>query len=414
MRSLSESWRTTLIVAIGAAINYGDRAAFSSVLPAIGKDLQLSGYAMGLLGSLFLWSYAIGSPLAGSMADRFSRRETVIWSLALWSSVMLGTGFANGVLMLGVLRVGLGLTECSYLPAAIALVGEHHGAATRARGISLILIGISFGVIAGGAFSGLIADFMGWRAVFWILGALGLACAFVFNLRLARPVRTEAAAKRADDPRFPEALAYLIRVPSYLIVLTKVMLVGVASWTFFTWLPFYFHEVFRMSLTSAGFAGTFFSEVAGLLGITAGAWLSDSVAKRNIRRRMLLESLSYLSAAPFLLLFVGQPGLPTAVAALIFFRLFRGLGDANEQSIVCEIIPSCFRSTAIGIMNTCATTAGGVGVLVAGILKEKLGLGAVFAGTSGAIFLAAMALLFGYFAFVAKDISRALTFDRAG
>ncbi|MGH8020076.1 MAG: hypothetical protein ACREIA_17720, partial [Opitutaceae bacterium] len=87
---------------------------------------------------------------------------------------------------------------------------------------------------------------------------------------------------------------------------------------------------------------------------------------------------------------------------------------ANEQSIVCEIIPSPFRSTAIGIMNTCATTAGGLGVLLAGVLKERLGLGVVFAGTAGAIFLAAAALLFGYCAFVTKDISRARAFDGAG
>ncbi|MGH8018453.1 MAG: MFS transporter, partial [Opitutaceae bacterium] len=343
---------------MGAAINYGDRAAFSSALPAIGTDLQLSGSALGLLGSLFLWSYAIGSPLAGSLADRSSRRKTVLWSLTLWSSVMLVTGFANGMLMLCVLRVGLGLSECPYLPAGIALVGEHHGASTRARGISIVVIGISFGVIVGGAFSGLIADFLGWRAVFWILGALGVALAFFFNLRAVFPERPVDAARRDALPRLSGALAYLVRTPSYLIVLTKVVLVGVASWIFFTWLPFYFYEVFHLSLASAGFTGTFFPEISGLVGITAGAWLSDAVAKRNIRRRMLLESLSYLSAAPFLLLFVGQPSLPTVTIGLILFRLFRGLGDANEQSIVCEIIPSPFRSTAIGIMNTCATTAG--------------------------------------------------------
>ena len=413
LHRLSASWRVTLVAAIGAMINYGDRAAFSSVLPAIGKDLELSGTTMGLLGSLFLWSYALGSPVAGSLADRFSRRSTIIWSLALWSLVMVGTGFANSVIILCVSRVALGLTECPYLPASIALVGDSHPPSTRARGIGILLIGIRIGVLVGGAASGWIADHLGWRPVFWILGALGIALAVLFNLPAFLPRSSSPVHVRMEKFRPSAALKYLIRTPSYLLILTKVIFVGVASWNFFTWLPYYFHEVFHMNLASGGFAGTFLPEFTGLIGLVAGAWLSDRAAARNVRRRMLLEGLNYLAAAPFLLFFVGQPSLATISTALILYGLFRGLGDANEQSIVSEIIPSCHRATAIGIMNTCATMAGGMGVLVGGMLKDKVGLPIVFAGLSGTIFFAAVVLVFGYFAFVGRDIERAAAFQPA-
>ena len=105
-------------------LNYADRAAFSSVLPPLRNDLRLSDTELGLLSSLFLWSYALAGPVAGIMADRYSRSSLVIWSLVAWSAITFLTGVTNGLIMLIVLRTGLGVSQSLYLPAGLALIAD--------------------------------------------------------------------------------------------------------------------------------------------------------------------------------------------------------------------------------------------------------------------------------------------------
>jgi sugar phosphate permease len=185
------------------------------------------------------------------------------------------------------------------------------------------------------------------------------------------------------------------------------MLAGVGVWIFLNWLPLYFREAFDMSLGAAGFMGTFMLQISTVLGIALGGWVSDRAAAKGAKQRMLVQGLSYLAAAPFLLLFLLRPGLTTVAIAVSAFSLLRGLGQANENPTLVEIVPVQFRSTAIGVMNTCATAAGGVGVLLAGVLKKSLGLDAIFAGISLLFVLAGVALVAAYRLSVERDLARA-------
>lgn len=405
-------WRVAGFLAFAAALNYADRAALSSVLPALRSEFALTDRQLGLLGAVFLWAYALASPLAGLLADRWSRWKQVVWSLALWSAVTALMGAAHGFLALVLLRAALGLVESLYLPAATALLADHHSPATRGQAMSIHSVGLNFGVVLGGAFAGYLAEHFGWRSGFWVLGGAGIVLSlFAPPLLRTPPVRRPPLNDKpaASPPRssLGEALGYLIRVPSYHVLLVKGMLAGVGVWVFLNWLPLYFREAFNMTLGGAGFAGTFMLQISTVLGIAAGGWISDRAARRGSQHRMLVQAWSYLAAAPFLLLFLTRPGFAMVAVAVSAFSLFRGLGQANENPLVCEVIPVQHRSTAIGIMNTCATAAGGVGVLLAGLLKRAFGLNAIFAGISILFVIAGLALLVAYRFWVERDILRA-------
>src|SRR5258708_39575196 len=103
----SHRWRASFLLAAAAAINFGDRAAFSVVLAPLRTELNLTDAALGVLSSLFLWSHALGSPVAGILADRFSRSRLVVLSLFLWSAFVIVTGWSKGLYDLGFLRIGL-------------------------------------------------------------------------------------------------------------------------------------------------------------------------------------------------------------------------------------------------------------------------------------------------------------------
>ena len=74
LRLRSSVWAPTAVLFLCATLNYADRTATASVLPLFRKEFGMSDVALGAIASLFLWSYAAGSPFAGYLADRLPRR----------------------------------------------------------------------------------------------------------------------------------------------------------------------------------------------------------------------------------------------------------------------------------------------------------------------------------------------------
>lgn len=398
-------WRTDAFLAAAAALNYADRSVLPAIFPALRTELNLSDVAFGALGSMFLWSYALCAPFAGLLADRISRRLQVVMSLSAWSLATALTGWANGFLVLVVLRVSLGIAESLYLPAAVALLGDHHGPETRGRAMGLQSMTMSAGVILGSACAGYIAERQGWRYSFWILGFTGVVLALVTGFFLGEPPKTVGdGAARAT---IRDSLLYLIRVPTYLFLLIETILAGTAVWIFFNWMPLYLFEVHGLKMGAAGFSGMAMLQGSSIVGILAGAWISDHAARRAARNRLLVFGGAFLAAAPCLLVFLFKPAYPVVVLAVSSFSFLRALGAINELPVLCDVIPPPFRATAVGIFIACACTAGGVGIFVAGLLKQSLGLAAIFGTLSAVFMIGGLGLLLGFRFFIGRDVARA-------
>ncbi len=184
------------------------------------------------------------------------------------------------------------------------------------------------------------------------------------------------------------------------------MLMAVGIWIFINWLPLYFQETFNMSLAKAGFSGSFVIQGAGILGILAGGYPSDKVARHSARYRMLLQSICYFMELPFLLSLLWFQSFGWIAAAIFAFSLIQALGGVNEQPLLCEILDPKRRSTSIGLMNMMNCFVGGIAILIAGYLKRDFGLNGVFAGISVIVMLAAIVLLVGYAFFLQSDLQR--------
>ncbi len=411
---LEPRWRAVWFLTLAAALNFGDRSAMSAVLAAVRTEFGTTDVMLGLLGSVFLWTYALGSPIAGNLGDRVSRTKLVVGSLIAWSAVTALMGAATGYPMLLALRVALGIGECLFLPAAIALIASYHATETRARAMSFIQIGANAGMVIGGSAAGYFADHFGWRSGFIVLGGAGITLALLSRVMLP-PAPAGPATVAAGTPRasFGEAVKFVLRVPSYWVLLGESMLSGLGMWIFFTWLPLYFRETFKMPLAAAGFAGTFMLQISVVLGVMAGGWISDRVSANAPHRRMLLYGVFYLIGAPCLLLFLGTPSFAVVAIGVSLFSFMRGLASSNDNPTQCEIVPPQFRSTGVGMMNAVATASGGCGVLLAGFLKREVGLAGIFASISVCFFAAAILLLCGYRFLIRKDIARAQENARA-
>ena len=143
-------WGPLALLFLIAAVNYADRTALSSVFPLVRQELGLSDVGLAAIGSLFLWSYAAGSPFAGLVADRMRRGGLIVWSLLAWSTVTLATALARTSAELLLARVLLGFAECAYLPAANAFLADRYDPKNRATVMGIHAMGLSAGLVAGG------------------------------------------------------------------------------------------------------------------------------------------------------------------------------------------------------------------------------------------------------------------------
>jgi predicted MFS family arabinose efflux permease len=410
-RLRERKWQVVAMLFLAGGLNYVDRTSIAAVFPLIKADLHATDFELGAIGSVFLWSYAAGAPFAGMLADRVSRSRLIACSLAAWSLIMILCGLVTGIPQLLVLRVLLGLAECVYIPASVTLIADHHGDDSRATAMGIHLAGLNLAVVVGGTLSGYLGEHFGWRFGLILLGATGLLLSVLGWFILQD--RPAAAAEPTERESVATTLAALARVPTYWIIVSEEILTSTGIWMFYNWMPLYFREMFSMSLTGAGFSGTFMLQSAAIIGISAGGVLSDRVTRDRPLRRMLLLGYFYCASAPFLLIFLGRPKLEILSICIFAFSLLRTFGQINEGPVLCDLFPKRRRALAFGVMSCGTMISGGLGVLAAGYLKADFGLGAVFAGVSAAILISGLLALAGARWFYERDMRRAKAISMA-
>jgi predicted MFS family arabinose efflux permease len=378
-------WRTVVLLAFAVALNYADRTSLAAVFPLLRADLSLSDTQIAWIGTLFLWTYSFGSFWAGPVADRWPRHRVISLSLLGWSAVTLATAFVRTSGELYATRILLGLTECFYLPAAVALVADHHTSSSRGRAMAVHVCGLNAGLIGGGTLAGYLGEHYGWRSGPLLLGLLGMVYGVICWFALKQAPATIVKPR----PVFTAPWLRLVGNGRFLLLTLQAGLISVGTWMFFNWMPLYFQERFGLSLAVAGFSGTAVLQLSTLAGVVLGGAISDKIAAAHPRNRLRMMTICYLIAAPCLMVFPGDLGMFALSAGVVAFQFFKAMAMANEPPALCELVAESDRGTAQSIMNTCNTLAGGVGVYIAGYLKQDFGLSGVFAGVGILVVIAA-------------------------
>ena len=114
-----QAWFGFTILFIINVLNYADRYVLPAVLPKIQADLGLTPLQEGLLGSSFLFVYAIATLPLGVWADRSVRKNIVALCVGIWSVATVLAGFTVNFLQLFSVRSVLGIGEAGYAPASL-------------------------------------------------------------------------------------------------------------------------------------------------------------------------------------------------------------------------------------------------------------------------------------------------------
>ena len=372
---LDTSRQASLLVAfmwVAYFLNYCDRQAISAMFPVLKSDLGMTDFQLGLTGTIFLWVYGCGCPIAGQLADKFSKRQLVVLSLAVWSVVTVATGLATSAVMLLALRAAMGISESLYMPAAVALTANAHPPEKRSRAIALLTTAQIAGTVGGSWFGGWMAQRGQWREAFFVLGGIGLLYAVPYFLFL----RTVGKMTDSEVPKNRErlALAEVIRVPTFLMLCVVFPAFLFALWMIYSWLPNFLFEKFELKLADAAFTATVFLQTATLVGLLFGGILADKLYARTKAARLYLLLVSLLLCAPCLYAIGNSDTLNATRVAASAFGLFAGFFMGNIFPAAFEVVPADTRASAVGVLNFFGALVSGLAPLLVGIWKKTIGV----------------------------------------
>ena len=386
-------WLVVALLWVVAALNYVDRQVIFTLFPLLRADLHLSSVQLGMLGTIFLWVYGAVSPFVGYLADRFSRRNVIVASFGIWSLVTLFLGLAHTYAEVLTAQALMGLSEACYIPAALALIADYHGEASRSRAVGLHQSGLYAGIVFGGVAGGWIGEHYGWHVVFYVLGTGGLFYLLLLTFSLKDPPRqVRVTDKETNKLPFSVAIAELAGNGAFLLLLAAMTLVSIALWCVYTWLPLFLFERYKLNLASAGFSATFYIQAASFAGILIGGWLADAWSRTSRRARGWTQAIGLMLAGPGLLLVASTYSWWVLIPCLVSFGLGRGFWDSNLMPVLCQVISEKLRATAYGIFNSAGCIGGGVMALVAGALKSTVGLAAALEISAASILVAALCI----------------------
>jgi predicted MFS family arabinose efflux permease len=287
MKSVPYLWYVVLLVTVVNACNYMDRMALAVLAPDIQADLALSDSDLGLLtGFAFALFYAIcGIPMA-RWADRGKRRNIMALALATWSLMTAASGAAQTFWHLFLARVGVGAGEAGGTAPAGSILCDYVPLPRRPMVFAIQAFGYTAGMMLGMALAGQLAERVGWRWTFVVLGLPGLALAAIVRLTLREPPRGVFEGMRGGERAFSlgDTILLLWQCRSYRLLTLFLILNGFVQAGLTQWWPSFYVRVFDLSAASVGVS----LGLAIGLGSGAGMLVGGVVATRAVQRDVRL------------------------------------------------------------------------------------------------------------------------------
>src|SRR5262249_35114027 len=126
--ALKIPFKEAFLVALAAGLGYGfDSYAvniYGMLGPMLARDLNVTAKASGLIGSIFVVGYTIGTIGAGFLADRFGRRSVLTWSIILYGLTTSLGGLSSNLYVFTFLRFLTGLGGAAELAVGAPYTAE--------------------------------------------------------------------------------------------------------------------------------------------------------------------------------------------------------------------------------------------------------------------------------------------------
>jgi MFS transporter, Spinster family, sphingosine-1-phosphate transporter len=338
--------RTALVLLTSLnLLNYIDRSVLFAVQPLVQREFHLTNAEVGYLTSAFLGFYMLAAPLAGPLADRYSRKRIIVLGGVFWSGLTLLTAFTHNYWELLVRHTLVGIGEATFVIIAPTFVADLFPEDERGRIFGIFYLAIPVGTAAGYLLGGKLSTQYGWRFPFYIAALPGFLLALAVWF-IPEPPRGQFDSL-AETPERGTILG-LAHNPAFWTAT-----LGMAASTFSlggiqVWMPTFLSVARGYSLKEADEIFGSIVVVDGIVASLAGGWLGDRLLPRIKGSYYFVSALSMGLGVPVMiaaLFFQGPVMLPAiAVAAFLLLLNTSPLNTALVNSVGAHI-----RATAIAL-----------------------------------------------------------------
>jgi predicted MFS family arabinose efflux permease len=363
----------------------------------IAPSLGMPGRVASLVVTLTQLGYAAGLLVLVPLGDVVeNRRLLVVTVLAgIVPLVVLGTARSTGVFLVASCVVGLtSVAVQMVVPLAANLAPD----SSRGRVVGNVMSGLLFGILLARPFASLIADALGWRAVFLI--SAGVMVVLAGAMRVVLPERRPAPA------RYFAVLGSLFLLPVKMPVLWRRAMYQSAAFgcfsLFWTAVPLLLAEKFGFSqfgiavFALVGAAGAVMAPVAGRLADRDFGQVGTVVALAAVALSFVLAAWGGLAGHSVVVLGVACVVLDCGVQANLVF----------SQRAIYGLAPD-MRSRLNGVFMAIFFVGGAVGSALVSPVLARFG----WVGICGVGFAAPVVAL-GYFAVAERGAGLAMSAAR--
>lgn len=370
-------------------LNFYDRNVGGALTEPMRKEFHLSDTQIGLLGSAFIWLYAlIGVPL-GRIADVGSRKKLLSFGIMVWSALTALTYFVSSFGGLMFTRLGVGVGEAACAPTATSWLGDLVPRARRARVLALFMLGVPIGGALSYFFSGPVADAYGWR-IAMLLAAAPAALLIPALLTLNEPKR--GASETHQETISTAPMWTVLKIPTLLWIIASGALLNFNMYAIGQFMPALFGRIYHLSNGAAGVQTGIVYLIGGCVGGLGAGWIGDHIINTRQNGRMILAAIFALIGAPFAFFGATAPSITMAVIlwAVSYGTLntYYGLVYSSIQDVVSPTQRGGAMAIYFMAMYLCGAS---FGPLLTGKLSDMFARKAANAAGSAVITAAAKA-----------------------
>ncbi len=369
----STSVRTYALVALAVVgfLHQMDKVFIYMFLEPIKKEFMLTDTEVGIIsGAAFAITYGLIAIPVARLSDRGNRKWIVGACLATWSLFTAICGASTGFISLLFARIGVGAGEAGAIPATHSMLGDYYPRDLRSRAIAVVSGSMALGAFLGMTLGGIMAQTIGWRNSFLIMGSVGVFLSVVFHLTVREPDRP------AETERAERSLKGILRELGDLRSFSMMALAqAFAAFTgaAIAWLPSYFQRTFSLSPLQVGIGLGLSIGLPFAIGTFLGGHFSMRHVGSSKSWSIKFAAGAFVIGLPF---YLGSFFVPTPLVAfaLLFISMLAFSAPTGPMGVALQdLISPRARATAMALIGVLAGVVGaGIGPVLIGAVSDAI------------------------------------------